>query len=228
MLKRISLLFVSSIFLSACIIKPISPLVDSEKVLVNNQTTDQMTPTTVQDNVMLEEKSDNLPTSATIITNLGSITLELFPNKAPLTVENFVGLSTGAKTWIDPKTGKPGEGPLYQNLIFHRIIKDFMIQGGDPLGTGTGGPGYSFKDEFDSSLVFDKPGILAMANSGPNTNGSQFFITLALTPHLNGMHTIFGRVTEGMDILEKIGTVETGAQDKPMVDVVIESINVAP
>jgi peptidyl-prolyl cis-trans isomerase A (cyclophilin A) len=228
MFRKISLLLVFSIFLSACTIKPISPLVDSNKVLINNQTTDKMTPTTTQDNVMLDESSNNLPTSATITTNLGSITVELFPDKAPLTVENFAALATGTKTWIDPNTGKPGQGPLYQNLIFHRIIKDFMVQGGDPLGTGTGGPGYSFKDEFDSSLVFDKPGVLAMANSGPNTNGSQFFITLAPTPWLNGLHTIFGRVTEGLDILEKIGSVETGAQDKPVVDIVIQSIDVSP
>lgn len=229
MLKKIGILLLSAVFLSACTTKPISPLVDEDKVLVNNQSEDQMdTQTSPTDNVLLEEKNDTLPTSATIITSLGSITVELFSNKAPLTVENFVGLATGSKTWTDPNTKSKGQGPLYKNLIFHRIIKDFMIQGGDPLGTGTGGPGYSFKDEFDSSLVFDKPGILAMANSGPNTNGSQFFITLVPTPWLNGKHTIFGRVTAGLDVLEKIGNVEVGAQDKPTEDVVIESINVDP
>lgn len=169
---------------------------------------------------------DNSITTATINTSLGSITLELYSKQAPETVANFVGLATGEKAWQDPRTGKAGTGPLYKGLIFHRIIKDFMVQGGDPLGTGTGGPGYSFKDEFDSSLVFDKPGILAMANSGPSTNGSQFFITLAPTPWLNGKHTIFGRVTEGMDVLEKIGSVEVGMQDKPVTDVVLQSINV--
>ncbi|MBU1200814.1 peptidylprolyl isomerase [Patescibacteria group bacterium] len=209
MLKKISLLLLSAIFLSACTTKPISPLVDDDKVLVNNQTTNQMTPTSTP---------PTLPISATINTSLGPITLELFPNKAPLTVANFVDLSTGSE----------GKDPFYNNLIFHRVISGFMIQGGDPLGTGTGGPGYSFADEFNQGLTFDKAGILAMANSGPNTNGSQFFITLAPTPHLNGLHTIFGQVIAGMDILEKIGNVEVGAQDKPIEDVVIVSINVTP
>jgi len=209
MLKKISLLLLSAIFLSACTTKPISPLVDDDKVLVNNQTTNQMTPTST---------SNTLPISATINTSLGAITLELFPNKAPLTVENFANLSTGSE----------GKDPFYNNLIFHRVISGFMIQGGDPLGTGTGGPGYSFADEFNQGLTFDKAGILAMANSGPNTNGSQFFITLAPTTHLNGLHTIFGQVTAGMDILEKIGNVEVGDQDKPIEDVVIVSINVTP
>lgn len=133
----------------------------------------------------------------TIKTNKGDINLTLFPDQAPKTVANFVGLATGEKDWKDPKTGETiTDTPLYQNLTFHRVIDDFMIQGGDPLGTGTGGPGYTFEDEIDPSLKFDKPGILAMANAGPNTNGSQFFITHVPTPHLNGKHTIFGEVAD--------------------------------
>lgn len=208
MLKRTSLLLLSSIFLSACQTKPVSPLAD-DNVIVNSQEATSM-------NQEAPSSAENLPTSAVINTSLGTITIELFPESAPLTVKNFADLSTGSE----------GQDPFYKNLIFHRVIKDFMIQGGDPLGNGTGGPGYSFKDEFDNSLVFDKAGILAMANSGPNTNGSQFFITLAPTPWLNGKHTIFGRVTEGLDILEKIGQVETDPQDKPLEDVILESINV--
>jgi peptidyl-prolyl cis-trans isomerase A (cyclophilin A) len=220
-MSKLVLLLVSTLVLSGCLTKPKSPLVDN--VIVNNQESKPMTqPTTT-----VSATPINLPTSATINTNQGPITLELFPKSAPLTVENFVGLATGQKEWTDPKTGQKGSGPLYKNTIFHRIIKDFMIQGGDPLGNGTGGPGYSFKDEFDKSLTFDQKGILAMANSGPNTNGSQFFITLVPTPWLNGKHTIFGRVTEGIEIVEKIGLLETGLQDKPVVDVIIESIDVS-
>lgn len=222
MLKKSILLITSTLLLSACQTKTISPLVE-DNVIINNQPTNQMTSPTPT-NPVVETKS----TSITINTSLGEITLELFPDKAPKTVENFIGLATGTKSWTDSETGESKSTPLYQNLIFHRVIKDFMIQGGDPLGSGMGGPGYKFEDEFDSSLVFDKPGILAMANSGPNTNGSQFFITLAPTLHLNGKHTIFGMVTKGMDILEKIGAVEVDLQDKPLVDVVIESINVTP
>jgi len=210
MLKKTSVILLSTIFLSACTTKPVSPLVN-DNVIVNNQETTPMNKTT-------PSPTDNLPTSVTINTSMGPITLELFPESAPLTVKNFADLSTA----------KEGKAAFYENLIFHRVIKDFMIQGGDPLGNGTGGPGYSFADEFNQGLTFDKAGILAMANSGPNTNGSQFFITLAPTPWLNGKHTIFGQVTEGMDVLEKIGSVEVSAQDKPLVDVVIESINVAP
>lgn len=219
MFEKAALLIISALILSACQTKPISPLTDN--VIVNNQFKTQMnspTPTI--------SPIENLPTSATINTSLGQITLKLFPQKAPLAVENFVGLATGSKTWINPKTGQEVSGPLYKDIIFHRVIKDFMIQGGDPLGNGMGGPGYSFKDEFDKTLVFDKKGILAMANSGPNTNGSQFFITLVPTPWLNGKHTIFGQVVSGMDVVEKIGNVETDSQDKPVVDVVIKSIDI--
>jgi cyclophilin family peptidyl-prolyl cis-trans isomerase len=137
-------------------------------------------------------------------TTAGNITCTLFPGQAPLTVANFIGLATGTKDWKDPKTGKMVKGvPLYNGTIFHRVIPNFMIQGGDPAGIGSGGPGYSFKDETSPSLTFDQPGRLAMANSGPNTNGSQFFITEVPTPHLNGKHTIFGQCQD-LDVVKKI------------------------
>jgi peptidyl-prolyl cis-trans isomerase A (cyclophilin A) len=143
-------------------------------------------------------------TTAIFETTAGNITCTLFPGQAPLTVANFIGLSTGTKEWKDPKTGKTVKGmPLYNGTIFHRVIPNFMIQGGDPIGNGTGDPGYSFKDEFSPSLKFDQPGRLAMANSGPNTNGSQFFITDVPTPHLNGHHTIFGQCQD-IDVVKKI------------------------
>jgi peptidyl-prolyl cis-trans isomerase A (cyclophilin A) len=137
-------------------------------------------------------------------TEKGDITVELFSEKAPKTVENFVGLAKGSKRWQNPSTNEVMEGkPLYSGTVFHRTIPGFMIQGGDPMGNGRGGPGYKFADEF-SDLTFDAPGYLAMANSGPNTNGSQFFITVAPTPHLNNKHTIFGKVVSGMDVVDKI------------------------
>lgn len=165
--------------------------------------------------------------SITLKTTAGDIELKLFPEAAPKTVENFVGLATGSKTWTDPKTGKEMKGKsLYAGTIFHRIIPGFMIQGGDPLGQGIGGPGYKFEDEFKSGKTFDKPGILAMANAGPNTNGSQFFITVAATPWLNNRHTIFGEVTKGMDIVEKIVNAPKGPRDFPDSPVSIQSVEV--
>ncbi len=162
---------------------------------------------------------------ANIKTSLGEIRIELYPSKASNTVANFVALSEGTKNWTDPKSGaKQTAKSLYAGTIFHRIIKDFMIQGGDPLGLGIGGPGYQFADEIDSSLTFDGPGYLAMANSGPNTNGSQFFITTVPTPWLNGKHTIFGKVVQGMDVVKKSESVETGANDKPVTPVVLQSV----
>lgn len=157
----------------------------------------------------------------------GDITIKLFPDKAPKTVDNFVGLATGKKEWKDPTTGKSKKGTsLYAGTIFHRVIPDFMIQGGDPLGQGTGGPGYQFEDEVSPSDSFDKPGILAMANAGPNTNGSQFFITVKATPWLNGKHTIFGEVTKGMDIVEKIVAAPRGPNDKPETPIKITKITI--
>ncbi len=165
--------------------------------------------------------------TAVIKTTLGTITVTLFKDKAPITVENFIGLATGKKEWTDPKTGKAMKGKsLYAGTIFHRVIPDFMIQGGDPLGQGIGGPGYKFQDEFSPLDSFSKPGILAMANAGPNTNGSQFFITVAPTPHLNGHHTIFGEVTSGMDIVMKISKADRGAMDRPNKEIKIESIKI--
>jgi len=163
---------------------------------------------------------------AKIYTNKGVITANLFFEKVPRTVANFVGLSEGGKEWADPRNGQNKFTPLYKNLIFHRVIQDFMIQTGDPLGTGSGGPGYNFKDEFNSSLKHSKAGILSMANRGPNTNGSQFFITHKSTPWLDGKHAVFGEVVEGMDVvfkirgndkLEKIEIIRKGAKAKKFV-----------
>jgi peptidyl-prolyl cis-trans isomerase A (cyclophilin A) len=163
---------------------------------------------------------------ATLKTTLGDIRIELFGNHAPVTVKNFVGLADGTGEWTDPATGETGTGPLYNGTIFHRVINGFMIQGGDPRGNGMGGPGYQFKDEFHPELVFNKPYLLAMANAGPGTNGSQFFITVGLTPHLNRKHTIFGEVADqaSRDVVDKIATTPVGRQDRPQQDVVIESI----
>jgi len=160
-------------------------------------------------------------------TNLGKFTVELFEKDAPKTVANFVGLAEGTKEWTDPKTGAKVKKPFYNGLIFHRVIADFMIQGGDPLGNGTGDPGYKFADEFGSGRKMDKAGVLAMANAGPNTNGSQFFITLKETNYLNGKHTVFGEVTEGMDTIRKIGeTKTTKPGDRPVVPVVMQSVTI--
>jgi len=164
---------------------------------------------------------------ATLKTNEGTIVCRLFDTEAPKTVQNFVELAEGKRDWKDGVSGKKGPGPLYNGTIFHRVIPDFMIQGGDPSGTGMGGPGYKFEDETKGSPHrFDKKGKLAMANAGPNTNGSQFFITVAPTTWLTGNHTIFGEVIEGQDIADKIAGVPRGAQDKPRKDVVLESVTV--
>jgi peptidyl-prolyl cis-trans isomerase A (cyclophilin A) len=160
-------------------------------------------------------------------TSEGNFTVELFEKDAPKTVANFVGLAEGTKEFTDPKTGTKMKKPFYDGLIFHRVIPNFMIQGGDPLGTGTGDPGYRFEDEFGSGRKLEKAGVLAMANAGPNTNGSQFFITLAPTPHLNGKHTVFGEVTQGMDVIEKIGATKTTKPgDKPVKPIVIQSVKI--
>lgn len=165
---------------------------------------------------------------ATLHTNKGDIKINLFGNHAPKTVDNFTGLADGSKDWTNPQTGAPGEGPLYKDVIFHRVIGGFMIQGGDPLGIGVGGPGYQFEDEFHPELQFDKPYLLAMANAGPGTNGSQFFITVGQTPHLNRRHTIFGEVADqpSREVVDAIAASPTGAQDRPLEDVVISSIDI--
>jgi peptidyl-prolyl cis-trans isomerase A (cyclophilin A) len=153
-------------------------------------------------------------------TSQGNITCRLFEKDAPETVANFVGLATGAKEWTDPRTGAKSHAKLYDGTKFHRVIPNFMIQGGDPLGTGTGDPGYRFKDEFQSGRKFDKPGLLAMANAGPNTNGSQFFITEVPTPHLNNRHTIFGEVVKGFELVPKIARAGNGQVTLQHVEVV--------
>jgi peptidyl-prolyl cis-trans isomerase A (cyclophilin A) len=154
---------------------------------------------------------------AVFTTSEGNFTVRLFEKEAPKTVANFIGLAEGTKEWTDPKTSEKVKKPYYNGLTFHRVIAGFMIQGGDPLGTGTGGPGYKFADEFNPSLRHTKAGILSMANAGPNTNGGQFFITLGPTPHLDNHHTIFGEVTQGMDVVEKIGATKTTKPgDKPV------------
>jgi peptidyl-prolyl cis-trans isomerase A (cyclophilin A) len=166
--------------------------------------------------------------TATIKTTMGTIVIKLFPETAPKTVENFVGLATGTKEWMDPKTREKVTGrSLYEGTVFHRVIPDFMIQGGDPLGTGTGGPGYRFACETKASDRFDKPGILAMANAGPNTNGSQFFITVKPTPWLSGNHTIFGEVTSGMDVVLRISGADRDRMDRPKTEIKIESITIS-
>jgi peptidyl-prolyl cis-trans isomerase A (cyclophilin A) len=169
-----------------------------------------------------------MATTATIKTNKGDINVTLFPDHAPKTVANFTGLAEGTKEWTDPRVKAKTTAPLYDGTIFHRVIPGFMIQGGDPLGTGTGGPGYRFDDEAHPELTFDKPYLLAMANAGPNTNGSQFFITVAPTTWLNFKHTIFGEVADqpSRDVVDAIAAVPTGAQDRPSDDVVIESITI--
>jgi len=164
------------------------------------------------------------PLTAVIQTSLGDITLELYSKDAPKTVANFVGLASGEKPWTDVRSGTAQTKPLYDGTIFHRVIPGFMIQGGDPLGNGTGDPGYRFEDEFQSGRAFDHPGILAMANAGPNTNGSQFFITVAPTQHLTGHHTIFGNVTKGYDVVEKIANAPRDARDRPLQTVSIKKI----
>jgi peptidyl-prolyl cis-trans isomerase A (cyclophilin A) len=167
-------------------------------------------------------------TYATLKTNRGDITIQLFPNHAPATVENFVGLATGTKEYVDATTGEKKTGNFYDGLTFHRVIKGFMIQGGCPRGDGRGGPGYQFKDEFHPELQFDRPYLLAMANAGPGTNGSQFFITVGPTPHLNRRHTIFGEVTDpaSQAVVDAIATTDTGAMDRPVDPVVVESVTV--
>ena len=165
---------------------------------------------------------------ATLSTTEGDIRLKLFPNHAPKTVANFVELSEGTREWTDPRSGERTSSSLYAGTVFHRVIKDFMIQGGDPLGTGTGGPGYRFNDEIHPELAFTRPYLLAMANAGPGTNGSQFFVTVVPTTWLTGKHTIFGEVAddESRAVVDKIVQTPTGAQDRPVTDVVIEKVTI--
>jgi peptidyl-prolyl cis-trans isomerase A (cyclophilin A) len=168
---------------------------------------------------------------ATIETSMGSFRVELLEDICPNTVSNFVGLATGQGEWIDPQTGQPGQGSLYDGVVFHRVIAGFMLQGGDPTGTGRGGPGYKFDDECSPQARHESEGVLSMANSGSRggrgSNGCQFFVTLGPTPHLDGKHTVFGRVTEGIEVVRSIGAVPTGAGDRPLTPVTINTVSVA-
>ena len=159
-------------------------------------------------------------------TTEGDFTVLLYDQEAPNTVANFVGLAEGSKEWTDPRSSKKVRQPYYDGIVFHRVIDGFMIQGGDPLGQGTGGPGYEFADEFHPKLRHDKAGILSMANRGPNTNGGQFFITLGPTPHLDNRHTVFGEVTDGLDVVQRIGRARTGARDRPVTDITLNSVRI--
>ena len=165
-------------------------------------------------------------THARFDTTEGAFTVRLFDQEAPKTVENFVGLAQGTKQWSDPRTNQKVTQPYYDGTIFHRVIDGFMIQGGDPLGQGIGGPGYNFADEFHPKLRHNKQGILSMANRGPNTNGGQFFITLGPTPHLDDRHSVFGEVVDGMDVVKRIGSTRTGDRDRPVKDIVINRITI--
>lgn len=159
-------------------------------------------------------------------TTMGDFICQLEDKKTPKTIENFIGLATGKKQYTDPKTREPSNQPFYDGTIFHRVIANFMIQGGDRLGMGTGGPGYRFEDEFDSSLRHTGPGILSMANAGPNTNGSQFFITLVPTPWLDGKHSVFGKVVKGMEVITAIGKTQTGSMDRPVEAIQIKQVKI--
>jgi peptidyl-prolyl cis-trans isomerase A (cyclophilin A) len=165
---------------------------------------------------------------ADLRTNMGAIEVRLMPDHAPKTVRNFVELAEGSREWVDPRTGQKSTEPLYDGTLFHRVIPGFMIQGGDPLGTGTGGPGYHFADEFHPELAFTRPYLLAMANAGPGTNGSQFFITVGATEWLTGKHTIFGEVStpDGREVVDRISKVQTARQDRPVSDVLLESVSI--
>jgi len=166
-------------------------------------------------------------THAVFTTSEGTFKVRLFDQEVPNTVANFTGLAEGTKEFIDPKTGQRTKRPFFDGLVFHRVIDGFMIQGGCPLGTGTGGPGYKFGDEFNAKLRHSKPGVLSMANAGPNTNGSQFFVTLAATPWLDNKHSVFGEVVDGMDVVERIGSSPTSKPaDRPLKPITIKTVRI--
>ena len=179
---------------------------------------------TVSSGFAAESPEKKGPLYATLKTSMGEIVIHLFDDKAPKTVANFVDLASGTKEWTDPKTREKVKRPLYNGTIFHRVIPGFMIQGGDPLGNGTGGPGYRFEDEFHPDLKHSKPSILSMANAGPNTNGSQFFITQKATPWLDGKHSVFGEVVKGQNVVEAIINVPRDPRDRPIKDVVLQEV----
>jgi peptidyl-prolyl cis-trans isomerase A (cyclophilin A) len=213
-MKKLSFLFLNLIFMFACSSDKAITMKSDDSNAVNTQ--------------KIINKVEKKKMKAIIETSMGTIEIELFADKAPVTVENFVGLAKGTKEFTDLKTGKKTKRNFYDGLTFHRVIPEFMIQGGCPLGTGTGGPGYTFEDETDNGLKFNKPGLLAMANAGPNTNGSQFFITEVNTPWLNGHHTIFGQVVSNKDleVVKKIARVETGFSNDPIEPVIIKKITI--
>jgi peptidyl-prolyl cis-trans isomerase A (cyclophilin A) len=173
---------------------------------------------------VVEGQEKKGPLHATLKTSMGDIVVVLFEDKAPKTVANFVGLATGTREWTDLKSRETVKRPLYSGTIFHRVIPGFMIQGGDPLGNGTGGPGYRFEDEFHPDLRHSKPGILSMANAGPNTNGSQFFITHKATPWLDGRHSVFGEVVKGREVVDAIAAVSRDSRDRPLKAVVLQEV----
>lgn len=219
-MRRLLLLALSSLLLSACVY--LAP--PSEEI---TPPPDDIFPTPITEETMTNFDLTNLPSRAIIKTIHGDIEVQLYPDKAPNTVANFAGLAQGTIEWKDPRTGEAKKDtPLYNGTIFHRVIPNFMIQGGDPLGTGVGGPGYRFADEFVPGLTFSEPYLLAMANSGPNTNGSQFFITVVPTPWLDGKHTIFGKVTKGQEIVNRIVNASANADNKPLKDITINSIEI--
>lgn len=213
-MKKIYLLLVCLIFIISC-------SSDKSVVVKKEQPSGKLLE---QETKKLEKKT----MKAVIETSMGNIEIELFADKAPVTVANFVGLAEGTKEFTDLKTGKKVKRNFYDGLTFHRVIPEFMIQGGCPLGTGTGGPGYQFEDETNNGLKFNKPGLLAMANSGPNTNGSQFFITEVSTPWLNGHHTIFGQVVsnEDLQLVKKISHVECDLSNDPVEPIIINKITI--
>ena len=167
-----------------------------------------------------------MATYAHFETTLGNFTVELFESEAPKTVANFVGLAEGTREWKHPKTGERHKTPFYDGIVFHRVIQGFVIQGGDPLGQGYGRPRYQFEDEFHPDLRHDRAGVLSMANAGPNTNGSQFFVTLGPTPHLDRRHSVFGAVVKGLDVVEKIGSVPVDRSDRPVTPVVMNKVTI--
>lgn len=230
MKKLIPLLF--AVFLAGCQLLPSTKPSTSYQLTSPSLTIVTPSPTiintpTLSPTIMSTPSAAITQATAVIKTSKGDITIELFPQSAPKTVANFIGLSKGTIEWMDPKTGQKVSGKsLYQGTIFHRVIQDFMIQGGDPQGTGMGGPGYKFADEFDPSLNFSEPYMMAMANSGPNTNGSQFFITTVPTPWLNNKHTIFGKVTKGQAVVDAIISAPTSAGDRPTTDILINGIDI--
>jgi peptidyl-prolyl cis-trans isomerase A (cyclophilin A) len=180
--------------------------------------------------MMVVTNAGNSARTATLKTSAGEIRITLFPDHAPMTVRNFVGLATGEGIeYSEPNASGGPEGPFYDGSIFHRVIGGFMIQGGDPTGTGMGGPGYKFRDEFHPELQFDRPYLLAMANAGPGSNGSQFFITLGPQPHLNRKHTIFGEVADADSraVVDAIGSARTDRRDRPANDVVLHSVEIS-